>query len=172
MATECETKKLPVTIQPLERVHWTAVHAIYEAGIASGHATFETAAPSWEDWDAAHLDEHRFVAMEGGTVVGWVAASPVSSRCVYAGVIEHGVYVDPDAQGRGVGGALLEVLIASSEAEGIWTIETGIFPENASSLAVHARCGFRTVGYRERVGQLDGRWRDVLLLERRSPLVT
>jgi L-amino acid N-acyltransferase YncA len=162
---------VPATVESLRPEHWPEVRSIYEAGIATGNATFETAAPSWDAWTADHLELHRFVAMRAGQVVGWVAASPVSSRCVYTGVIEHGVYVHPDARGHGVGRVLLKALIASSEADGIWTIETGVFPENASSLAVHARCGFRTVGYRERVGQLDGHWRDALLLEHRSPLV-
>ncbi|MBV9100443.1 MAG: N-acetyltransferase [Candidatus Dormibacteraeota bacterium] len=147
---------------------WPAVRAIYEQGIATGDATFETAVPSWEAWDAAHLSEHRMVAVQLGRVVGWVAAGPVSGRCVYRGVVEHSVYVDAEARGRGVGRALLESLIASTEAAGIWTIEAGIFPENTASLALHERCGFRRVGVRERLGEHGGRWRDVVLVERRS----
>lgn len=151
---------------------WPAVARIYAAGIASGDATFETATPSWPEWDAAHLTGHRWVAADGsGPVEGFVAASPVSGRCVYAGVVEHSVYVHPACRGRGVGRALLEALIASTEAAGIWTIESGVFPENAASLAVHRAVGFRVVGVRERLGRHGNRWRDVVLIERRSPTV-
>lgn len=151
---------------------WPAVRAIYEAGIATGVATFETAAPPWDAWDAAHLAEHRLVARDGdGTVVGWAAASAVSDRCAYAGVVETSVYVDPVAQGRGIGRRLLAELVASTEAAGVWTVQAGIFPDNEASLRVHEACGFRRVGVRERLGRLDGRWRDVVLLERRSPSV-
>lgn len=152
-----------------------AVLRIYQAGIDAGQATFESQAPSWAEFDAGRLPDHRLVAVDDdGSVVGWVAVSAVSSRCVYAGVVEHSVYVDPAAQGRGVGRALLEALIASTEAAGIWTIQSGIFPENTASLALHRRAGFRVVGVRERIGQHavhGGRWRDVVLLERRSPVV-
>jgi L-amino acid N-acyltransferase YncA len=158
-------------IRALSEADWPAVAAIYEQGIATRNATFETSATPWEEWDAAHLEEHRLVAEEGGRVVGWAALSPVSDRCCYAGVAENSVYVAADAQGRGVGRALLEALIAGAEAAGIWTIETGIFPENEASVALHERCGFRIVGVRERRGQLDGQWRDVLLLERRSGVI-
>ena len=151
---------------------WPAVRTIYEAGIAAGDSTFETAAPSWDDWDAGHLPEHRLVARsDDGTVIGWAAGSPVSDRCAYAGVVEVSVYVDPEHGGQGVGRALLEALIASTEAAGIWTLEARIFPENVASLRLHERCGFRTVGVHERRGQLNGRWRDVVLLERRSATV-
>ena len=149
---------------------WPAIRAIYEAGIRSGDATFETEPPPWEEWDAAHLAAHRLVARSGGAVVGWAALSPVSSRCVYAGVAEDSVYVASAAQGRGVGRALLTALVEGAERTGIWTVEAGIFPENAASLALHERCGFRRVGVRERLGKLGGVWRDVVLLERRSPL--
>jgi L-amino acid N-acyltransferase YncA len=159
------------TIEPLTADHWPAVRAIYEQGIAGGDATFETAAPTWEAWDGDHLAGHRLVAAAGGRVVGWAALSPVSERCAYAGVAEASVYVAADAAGRGVGRALLERLVAGAEAAGIWTVQAGIFPENQASLALHRRCGFRTVGVRERLGKLDGRWRDVVLVERRSPLV-
>jgi L-amino acid N-acyltransferase YncA len=159
------------TIQPMTADHWPAVRAIYEQGIATGDATFETAAPTWESWDAGHLAGHRLVADAGGRVVGWAALAPVSERCAYAGVAEASVYVAAEAAGRGVGRALLDRLVAGSEAAGIWTVQAGIFPENRASLALHRRCGFRTVGMRERLGRLDGRWRDVVLLERRSPLV-
>jgi L-amino acid N-acyltransferase YncA len=148
--------------------HWPDVARIYAEGIATGDATFETEVPSWERWDAGHLAAHRFVAGAGGAVAGWVAVSPVSDRCVYGGVVENSVYVGADARGRGVGRALLEALVASTDAAGIWTIQTGIFPENAVSIRLHERVGFRVVGTRERLGRLNGIWRDVLLLERRS----
>jgi L-amino acid N-acyltransferase YncA len=151
-----------------------AVLAIYQAGLDSGDASFEHTAPSWAAFDAAHRPDHRFVATDddGGTVLGWVAVAGVSSRCVYAGVVEHSVYVDPAAHRRGVGRALLDALIASTEAAGIWTIQSGIFPENTASLALHHAAGFRAVGLRERIGRhaaQGNRWRDVLLIERRSP---
>jgi phosphinothricin acetyltransferase len=151
-----------------------AVLAIYQAGLDGGDASFETRAPAWAAFDAARLPDHRFVAADpaSGEVLGWVTVSAVSSRCVYAGVVEHSVYVHPDARGRGVGRALLEALIASTEAAGIWTVESGVFPENRASLALHTACGFRVVGTRELLGRHHGRWRDVVLLERRSPSVT
>jgi phosphinothricin acetyltransferase len=151
--------------------HAPDVLAIYAEGIATGDATFETEAPTWAAFDAARLPAHRLVAVSDGTVLGWTAVSAVSSRCVYAGVVEHSVYVAQRARGRGVGRALLEALIASTEAAGIWTIESGVFPENVASLALHRRVGFRVVGTQERVGQHFGRWRDVVLLERRSSVV-
>jgi L-amino acid N-acyltransferase YncA len=159
------------TIEPMTAAHWPAVRAIFEQGIATGDATFETSAPGWEAWDAGHLHGHRLVATLDGLVAGWAALSPVSERRAYAGVAEASVYVATSAAGRGVGRALLDRLVAGAEAAGIWTVQAGIFPENAASLALHRRCGFRTVGVRERLGKLDGRWRDVVLLERRSPLV-
>ena len=151
--------------------HAPAVLAIYQAGIDEGNATFETHAPAWDEFTVARLAEHRYVAVTGGGVLGWVAASAVSDRCVYAGVVEHSVYVHPDARGRGVGRRLLASLISSTEAAGIWTIQSGIFPENTASAALHRAAGFRTVGTRERVGQHHGRWRDVVFIERRSPLI-
>lgn len=148
---------------------WDAVRAIYLEGIASGDATFETDAPAWEEWDAAHATEARLVARDdSGRIVGWAALARVSKRAVYAGVAEHSVYVAADARGLGAGRALLEALIAQAEAAGIWTLVAGIFPENVASLRLHERCGFRLVGRRERIGKMDGRWRDTLLLERRS----
>jgi phosphinothricin acetyltransferase len=159
------------TVEPMTAADWPGVRAAYEAGIATGQATFDTTVPGWEEWDATHLPEHRFVARDGGAVVGWAAASPVSDRCCYAGVVEVSVYVDPSAQGRGVGRALLEAFVASTEAAGVWTVQAGVFPENEASLRLHERCGFRRVGIRERLGQLGGEWRDVVLLERRSPSV-
>ncbi|WP_437114531.1 N-acetyltransferase family protein [Streptomyces glaucescens] len=152
--------------------HAGAVLAIYRAGIDEGNATFETAPPTWPEFDGARLPEHRFVALdEQGTVLGWVAASRVSDRCAYAGVVEHSVYVHPGARGRGVASALLRALIESTEAAGVWTVQSGVFPENTASIALHERAGFRVVGTRERIGRHHGRWRDVVLLERRSPLV-
>ncbi|MEU1920637.1 N-acetyltransferase family protein [Streptomyces albogriseolus] len=156
----------------------TAAHAaevltIYQAGIDEGNATFETTAPTWPAFDAAKLPEHRFVALdEDGAVLGWVAATKVSDRCACAGVVEHSVYVDPAARGRGVASALLKALIDSTEEAGIWTIQSGIFPENTASLALHERAGFRVIGTRERIGRHHGRWRDVVLVERRSFAVT
>ncbi len=151
---------------------WRAVEGIYAAGIDGGMATFETATPSWPDFDRNHLAAHRLVAADGTTraVVGWIAGSRTSARPVYAGVVEHSVYVDPAAAGRGVGRALLAAYIASTEAAGIWTLQAGLFPENAASLALHARAGFRVVGRRERIGRMRGQWRDVVLVERRSNL--
>ncbi|MGW7327231.1 N-acetyltransferase family protein [Streptomyces sp. NPDC054840] len=153
--------------------HAAEVLAIYRAGIDEGNATFEAEAPTWSAFDAAKLDRHRFAAVdEAGTVLGWVAVSAVSDRCAYAGVVEHSVYVHPAARGRGVARLLLEALISSTEAAGIWTIQSGIFPENSASLALHARAGFRVIGTRERIGRHHGVWRDVVLLERRSPAVS
>ncbi len=159
-------------IRALRSDDWPAVETIYAAGIDDGDATFETAPPTWSSWDASHLAEHRWVAVDDdGSVAGFVAVSPVSSRCVYSGVVEHSVYVAPGHRGCGVGRLLLEALVASTEAAGIWTIESGVFPENVASLALHRAVGFRVVGVRGRVGQHAGRWRDVVLIERRSSVV-
>jgi phosphinothricin acetyltransferase len=147
---------------------WPAVRAIYQEGIATGNATFEQSAPEWERWDAGHLPDTRFVARCNGEVLGWAALSPVSSRCVYAGVAEVSIYIAERARGHGVGYQLMLRLIADSEAQGIWTLQAGIFPENIASIAMHERAGFRVLGRRERIGQMDGRWRDVVLMERRS----
>jgi L-amino acid N-acyltransferase YncA len=160
-----------VWIEAMTEAHAAAVLAIYQAGIEEGNATFETGAPDWRDFSAARLPGHRFVATAGGQVAGWVAVSAVSGRRVYTGVVEHSVYVHPAARGQGIGRALLDELIASTEAAGIWTIESRIFPENAASLALHQAAGFRVVGVRERLGQHHGRWRDVILIERRSQVV-
>jgi L-amino acid N-acyltransferase YncA len=159
-------------IEPMRDQHAEAVLRIYQAGIDEGDATFETTAPDWSRFSANHLPAHRFVALDpAGGVLGWVAASAVSARPAYAGVIEHSVYVDPVARGLGVGRALLDALIRSSEGAGIWTIQSGIFPENRASLALHRNAGFRELGRRERIGCQHGRWRDVVLLERRSPTI-
>jgi L-amino acid N-acyltransferase YncA len=157
-----------ITIRMMTSGDWPLVCAIYEEGIATGNATFQMDAPSWETWDAGHLRQGRLVALEDGTVRGWGALSPVSSRPVYAGVAEVSIYVAGAMRGRGIGGLLLAELVAESERSGIWTLQAGIFPENEGSLALHQRCGFRIVGRREKLGEMHGRWRDVLLLERRS----
>jgi phosphinothricin acetyltransferase len=159
-----------VTIRELRPDDWPAVRAIYEDGIRGGHATFETRAPSWEDWDAAH-PEVRLVAEQAGSVVGWAALTPTSSRCCYEGVAEVSVYVAEAARGAGLGRLLLEELVGRSEQAGYWTLTAGVFPENEASLRLHRTCGFREVGVRERLGRLQGVWRDVVLLERRSTLV-
>lgn len=148
--------------------HWPDVRTIYESGIATGNATFQTSAPSWEEWDKAHVDVCRLVAVENEQLLGWAALSRVSARSVYAGVAEVSIYIDPEARGKGIGKALLLSLIEESEQHGFWTLQAGIFPENKVSIAIHEKCGFRILGRRERVGQMDGKWRDTLLLERRS----
>jgi phosphinothricin acetyltransferase len=159
-------------VASFEPAHWDAARRIYLEGIATGNATFETDAPTWEAWDRGHLEGLRVVALDDdGDVVGWAALSPVSDRCVYGGVAEESVYVAEAARGRGVGRLLLEELIRRSEAAGIWTIQTGIFPENETSLRLHEGVGFRVVGVRERIGKQHGTWRDVVFLERRSPHV-
>jgi phosphinothricin acetyltransferase len=160
-----------IALDDLRPEHWPEVARIYADGIATGNATFETDVPPWERWDEAHLPDHRFVAMRGPEVVGWVAVTPVSDRCVYGGVVENSVYVAASVRGQGAGRLLLERLIASTEAAGIWTIQTGIFPENDVSVRVHERVGFEIVGRRTRIGKLNGVWRDVLLIERRSTVV-
>jgi phosphinothricin acetyltransferase len=159
-----------VIVRPLVSDDWPSVRRIYEEGIATGNATFETEAPDWTTWDGGHT--LRLVAEEGGGVLGWAALSPVSERCVYAGVAEDSIYVSADAQGRGVGRLLLDELVRRAEAEGIWTVQTGVFPENEVSLGLHERCGFRVVGVRERLGKHNGVWRDVVFMERRSKEVS
>jgi len=157
-------------IRDLEPLDWPEVARIFEDGIRSGDATFELEPPTWEAWDAAH-SEIRVVAELDGRVVGWAALSPKSQRHCYRGVAESSVYVDEGAQGRGVGRALMDEVIARAEAAGLWTLEAGIFPENKASLRLHLGCGFRLVGVRERLGESNGEFRDVLLLERRSEVV-
>jgi L-amino acid N-acyltransferase YncA len=156
-------------IRAMQPHDWPAVREIYAQGIAGRMATFETAEPSWEDWDANHFVDLRLVAEENGAVVGWAALSPVSRRPCYAGVAEDSVYVAGEAQRRGVGAALLGRLLADADDAGFWTIQASIFADNVASIEFHKRCGFRVVGTRERIGQLDGVWRDTVLLERRGP---
>ncbi|WP_405851537.1 GNAT family N-acetyltransferase [Streptomyces sp. NBC_00090] len=161
-----------VTLVAMTDDHAPAVMAIYQQGIDEGNATFETSAPPWSAFDTAKLAAHRLVALDQqGRVVGWTAVSRVSARPAYAGVVEHSVYVCPTARGAGVGRTLLEALIVSTEKAGIWTIQAGIFPENTASLSLHESTGFRVLGRRERVARHHGVWRDVLLVERRSPVV-
>jgi phosphinothricin acetyltransferase len=155
-------------IRALTAADWPEVEEIYRQGIATGEATFETEPPSWEEFDASRLAGHRLVCVEDGRVVGWAALSPVSARECYAGVVEHSVYVREGRRGTGVGGSLLAALLESADGAGLWTLQTSIFPENSASLALHEHAGFRIVGRRERIARLDGRWRDTLLLERRS----
>jgi phosphinothricin acetyltransferase len=167
-----------VEIRGMTRDDWPAVSRIYADGIATRLATFETEPPTWGEFDTGRLPEHRLIAMTDGRIVGWTALSPLSSRDCYAGVAEHSIcvaehsiYVAEHYRGRGIGNALMDALTESADAAGIWTIQTSIFPENTPSLALHERVGFRVVGRRERIAKLDGRWRDTLLLERRSQTV-
>ncbi len=147
---------------------WKAVKEIYEEGIATGNATFQQSAPEWEEWNNNHLAHSRIIAKEEDNILGWAALTPVSGRCVYAGVAEVSVYVSDKARGRGLGKQLLQKLIEESEANNLWTLQAGIFPENISSIKIHENCGFRTIGKRERIGKMNGVWRDTVLLERRS----
>lgn len=161
-----------MTVRPLAPEDWPAVREIYRAGVESGHATFETSVPEWDVWHASRHPAARLVATRDHEVIGFAALTPVSKRPVYAGVCEVMVYVAESARGRGVGGRLMRALVEASEAAGIWTLQAGIFPENTASIRAHERVGFRLVGRRERIGRFhDGRWRDTLLLERRSALV-
>lgn len=164
---------MEITIRPLEPSDWSAVERIYREGIATGNATFEAEPPSWEEFDHGKVAVPRLVAELDGDVVGWAAAAHISSRCVYEGVLEHSVYVAEETRGRGVGRMLLAAFLEASEERGVWTVQSGVFPENESSLALHERLGFRTVGIRERVGKMTygnfaGQWRDVVMIERRS----
>jgi phosphinothricin acetyltransferase len=159
---------MDIQIQPMTPADWPAVRAIYEEGIATGAATFETAAPSWEEWDASRLPHSRFVARDRSAVVGWAALSAVSRRPCYAGVAEATVYVAATARRQGVGRALLEALVLSAELQGIWTLQGANIVENVGSLALQLRCGFRIVGRRQRIAKRDGMWRDTILTERRS----
>ena len=158
-------------VERMGEADWESVRTIYEEGIATGNATFETRVPGWDEWDSRHLRTCRLVARREGEVIAWAALSSVSDRCVYAGVAEVSVYVAASARGRGVGKALLRALVEASEDEGIWTLQAGIFPENEASINLHKVSGFREVGCRERLGQVNGVWRDVVLMERRSEVV-
>jgi phosphinothricin acetyltransferase len=160
-----------VVIEEMRADDWARVRAIYAEGIATGDATFEIDAPSFETWDAAHLRACRLVARIDGEIAGWAALSPVSSRCVYGGVAEVSVYVGEKARGRGVGRKLLSSLVKESERNSLWTLQAGVLAENEASIRLHESCGFRIVGKRERLGKLKGVWRDVVLLERRSRVV-
>jgi phosphinothricin acetyltransferase len=162
---------METAIRELAAEDWESVRSIYLAGIASGQATFETEAPTWEHWNNAHLPAPRLVATKNKTIVGWAALSPVSSRPVYAGVAEVSVYVEQSMRGQGVGTLLLTTLVNESEKHGIWTLQASIFPENAASISLHQGCGFRQVGTRRRIGRMNGVWRDTVLFERRSQLV-
>jgi phosphinothricin acetyltransferase len=162
---------MSTVMEPLRDADWDAVRVIYQEGIVTDQATFEEQAPSWEAWDGSHLATCRLVARHDGTIVGWSALSRASDRCIYRGVAETSVYVSASARGQGVGTALLSATIVASEAAGLWTLQAGIFPENAASLTLHKACGFREVGRRERIGKMGRVWRDTVLLERRSAMV-
>ena len=157
-----------IRVEAMNYLDWPEVSRIYEEGIATGIATFEKEIPSWEAWDANHLKSCRIIARNNEEVLGWAALSPVSSRCVYGGVAEVSVYVAANARGKGIGKILMNRLITESESEGFWTLQAGIFPENKHSIRLHEKSGFRIIGFRERIGQLDGVWKDNVLLERRS----
>jgi phosphinothricin acetyltransferase len=157
-----------ILIEPLTADHWEAVRSIYLQGIATGNATFQQTVPDWQEWDTGHLPTCRLVARSEGEIAGWAALSPVSRRPVYRGVAEVSIYVAESARGCSIGAMLMARLIADSEAEGIWTLQAGIFPENTASIELHAKAGFRVVGTRSRLGSMNGRWRDVVLMERRS----
>jgi len=160
-----------ISIEAMSEKDWPAVSTIYGEGIATGNATFEKSIPEWQKWDSGHLRTCRLVARAGNDVLGWAALTPVSGRCIYAGVAEVSVYVAERARGQKVGLKLLHKLVEASERVGIWTLQAGIFPENIASVELHKRCGFTTVGTRKRLGRMDGRWRDVSLMERRSKTV-
>lgn len=158
-------------IRAMQNADWESVKKIYELGILTGNATFETSAPSFELWDASHLKFGRLVCVQDEIIVGWAALSAVSSRCVYGGVAEVSVYVHPEFKNKGVGKNLLIALISESEANDIWMLQSGIFEENEASIVLHLKCGFRQIGFRERIGKLNGAWKSTLLLERRSNVV-
>ena len=161
---------MDISIETLTRSDWDVVRSIYLQGIATGEATFETDVPTFDEWDSSHLPGCRLVARQEEEIVGWAALSPVSSRCVYRGVAEVSIYIAAPHRGEGIGKALLDALIAHSEGEGIWTLESSMFPENEVSIRLHKACGFREVGIREKIAVLDGKWRTTILMERRSKL--
>ncbi|KUJ50920.1 GNAT family N-acetyltransferase [Chryseobacterium sp. JAH] len=152
----------------IEKNHFTEIANIYRQGLETGHATFETTVPSWEDWDKGKLSHSRLAAVSNDTVVGWAALSAVSDRCVYGGVAELSIYIANDHKGKGIGKALMSKLIEQSEAHGIWTLQSGMFPENEATVALHKSLGFRIIGYREKIGKLRDTWRDTIIMERRS----
>ncbi len=158
-------------IEKMKDNDWPIVRLIYQEGIATGDATFETDVPEWEKWDESHLKECRLVARVGNEIVGWAALSPVSGRCVYSGVAEVSLYIKSSARNHGIGKELLKAVVQESERIGIWTLQSGTFPENAASMAIQKTCGFREVGVREKIGCMNGKWRDVILTERRSKIV-
>lgn len=158
-------------ITAIVKEHYPNISSMYSEGIETGHATFETTAPEWEDWDKGKLKHSRFAAVVDGTIVGWAALSAVSDRCVYGGVAEVSIYVSNAHKGKGVGKALMARLIEESEANGIWTLQSGMFPENEATIALHSRFGFRTVGFREKIGKLGNTWRDTIIMERRSKTI-
>jgi phosphinothricin acetyltransferase len=162
---------MSLVIQPIVEGHWPAVRQIYSEGIATRNATFAAESPDWAEWNARHLPVCRLAAVRNSEVVGWAALGAVSSRYVYRGVAEVSVYVAERARGKGIGTALLRALIDESERSGIWTLQAGIFPENTASIRLHEEAGFRVVGLRERIGLMDGQWRDTVLMERRSKIV-
>jgi L-amino acid N-acyltransferase YncA len=164
-------KNISLEIRPMLPSDWPTVRAIYREGIDTGNATFEEQPPDWEEWDSAHLRDGRLVAVLEGRVVAWASLTSVSGRCVYAGVAEASIYIAAAMRGKGIGGELMETLIKESEEKGYWTLQAGIFPENEASMALHQKYGFRIIGVRERLGKMDERWRDVMLLERRSTVV-
>lgn len=157
-----------ITFNTIHSNNWTAVKQIYEEGIATGNATFQQSAPDWDEWNNNHLQHSRIAAKEDGKILGWAALTPVSARCVYAGVAEVSVYVGDKARGKGLGKQLLQKLIEESEANNMWTLQARIFPENLASIKIHETCGFRIIGKRERIGKMNGIWRDTILMERRS----
>ncbi len=157
-----------ISVRDLKEQDWPEVEKIYEEGLATRMATFETSSPGWENWDKSHLKKCRFIAEEDGKILGWAALSPVSDRCVYGGVAEVSVYISEAARGKGVGGTLIEELIKASEQNNIWTLQSSMFPENKASNRLHLKFGFREIGIREKIGKLDGEWRDTLMMERRS----
>jgi L-amino acid N-acyltransferase YncA len=166
-----ETEFNMINISAMLPEHWEPVKKIYEEGIATGNATFQTSAPSWEDWDGSHMKNCRIIATENNEVLGWAALTPVSSRCVYAGVAEVSVYVATKARGKKIGSLLLQELTVQSEQNGIWTLQSGIFPENKASITIHEKNGFRVMGYREKIGKMGNVWRDNVILERRSQII-
>ena len=155
----------------IEAHHYPQIATIYLEGIATGNATFQTTAPTWDDWDKSHLQHSRIALIQNNEMAGWAALSPVSSRCVYAGVAEVSVYVAANFRGKGIGKILLNELVVDSEKNGLWTLQSGIFPENIGSIKIHDQCGFRQIGYREKIGSMIGIWRDNIIMERRSKTI-